>query len=57
MRGAVRLVPIRTDDGPAVPKNVIRVYIPEPGETPWDVGKRFRLPVEAEPVDGVYVIG
>lgn len=55
VRGAVRLIPVRTDT-PAEQKNVIRVYIPEPGETPWDVGKRFRLPEEAEPVDGVYVI-
>ena len=55
VKGAVRLIPVRTDT-PAPKKNVIRVYIPEPGETPWDVGKRFRLPAEAAPVDGVYVI-
>ena len=55
VHGAVRLIPVRTDT-PVPKKNVIRVYIPEPGETPWDVGKRFRLPAEAAPVDGVYVI-
>lgn len=56
VRGVVRLTPVRTADGCGPGRNVIRVYVPEPGESAWDVSKRFRLPEEAEPVDGVYVI-
>ncbi len=56
VRGVVRLTQIPGEDGADRRKNVVRVYIPEPGETSWDVSKRFRLPAEAEPSDGVYVI-
>ena len=54
--GVVRLTPVHTEEGCSTRKNVIRVYIPEPGESAWDVSKRFRLPAEAESADGVYVI-
>ena len=37
-------------------KNLLRVYIPDPGETPWDVGKRFRLKEEAKPEGKAYVV-
>lgn len=37
-------------------KNVIRVYVPEAGESAWDVEKKFRLPREAAETDGVYII-
>ena len=30
--------------------------VPEPEETPWDVEKKFRLPGEASPTDGIYII-
>ena len=54
VRGTVRLIPAQEEEPPR--KNVIRVYVPEPDETPWDVEKRFRLPGPAEMTDGVYVI-
>ena len=37
-------------------RNVIRVYVPEVGETPWDVEKRFRLGKEIAPEGDKYVI-
>jgi hypothetical protein len=52
--GVVKLTP--KGEGGAFRKDVIRVYIPEPDETSWDVEKRFRLPGPAEVSDGVYVI-
>ena len=55
VRGLVRLTSVPSSEG-GRRKNVIRVYIPEPGESAWDVSKRFRLPDEAESADGVYVI-
>ena len=54
VRGVVKLTP--KGEGGAFRKDVIRVYIPEPGESAWDVEKRFRLPGAAEITDGVYVI-
>lgn len=56
VRGVVRLTPVHTAEEGGRGRNVIRVYVPEPGESAWDVSKRFRLPEEAEPTDGVYVI-
>lgn len=55
VRGLVRLTPVPASDGGGR-KNVIRVYVPELGESAWDVSKRFRLPDEAALADGVYVI-
>ncbi|MBR5252553.1 MAG: hypothetical protein IKV39_01610 [Clostridia bacterium] len=37
-------------------RNVIRVYVPEKDETPWDVEKRFRLGREIFPEGDKYVI-
>lgn len=38
-------------------KNRIRLYVPDEGETAWDVEKRFRLGCEAKTEGAVYVIG
>lgn len=37
-------------------KNRIRIYVPDEGETAWDVEKRFRLGCEAKTEGAVYVI-
>ena len=37
-------------------KNLLRVYIPDKTETPWDVEKRFRLKDEAKMEGKAYVI-
>lgn len=37
-------------------KNLLRVYIPDPGETAWDVEKRFRLKNEAKAEGKAYVM-
>ncbi len=37
-------------------ENVIRIYVPDENETPWDVEKRFRLGKEAKAESGVYVL-
>ena len=37
-------------------KNLLRVYIPDEGESGWDVEKRFRLKEEAKPEGRAYVI-
>ncbi len=37
-------------------ENVIRIYVPDEKETPWDVEKRFRLGKEAKSESGVYVL-
>ncbi len=37
-------------------ENVIRIYVPDEKESPWDVEKRFRLGKEAKPESGVYVL-
>lgn len=37
-------------------ENRIRIYVPDDGETPWDVEKRFRLGREAKAEGKVYVI-
>ena len=36
--------------------NMIRIYVPDESESPWDVEKRFRLGREVSPDGGVYVI-
>ena len=54
VRGVVRLDP--AGEGGKEGGSVVRVYVPEPGETAWDVEKRFRLAEEAVMADGVYVI-
>ncbi|MBQ2724850.1 MAG: DUF3794 domain-containing protein [Clostridia bacterium] len=45
-------------EGAPIPekKNVLRVYIPDRDETPWDVEKRFRLKEEAKTDGKAYVI-
>ena len=52
--GVVRLDP--AEEGEPCPRNVIRVYVPEPGESSWDVEKRFRLASETALSDGVYIV-
>lgn len=37
-------------------ENMIRVYVPDEGETPWDVEKRFRLGKEANLSGKAYII-
>ena len=37
-------------------KNLLRVYIPDPGETAWEVEKRFRLKDEAKMEGKAYVV-
>ncbi len=51
------IVPVtRGQSGEDSKRNVIRVYMPDEGETPWDVEKRFRLGKEARQEGEVYVI-
>ncbi len=38
-------------------KNFLRVYIPDPGETSWDIEKHFRLGGEVQMEGKAYVIG
>ncbi len=38
-------------------ENVIRIYVPDEGETAWDVEKRFRLGREARSDGNIYVVG
>lgn len=51
---AVRLTP--TENVEKTKKNMIRVYIPDLGESEWDVEKRFRLGHEAVREGNAYVI-
>jgi len=37
-------------------KNLLRIYIPDPGETAWDVAKRFRLAEEVTAQEKAYVV-
>jgi len=46
----------KVQSGEEPKRNVIRVYVPDGGETPWDVEKRFRLGKEATQEGDVYVI-
>ena len=46
----------RTAEAGPADRNVIRVYVPSPEEGPWDVEKKFFLPGDAVPTDGIYII-
>lgn len=51
---AVKLTPTESAQKPK--KNMIRVYIPDAGESAWDVEKKFRLGREAVKEGGAYVV-
>ncbi len=53
-RAVVALTP--GEGGEPVKKNLIRVYVPETGESAWDVEKKFRLGKDAALTEGVYVM-
>ena len=56
LAAAVALHPADSPEPVPAAKNILRVYVPGEGETPWDVEKKFRLSGEAECTDGVYVV-
>lgn len=53
---AASISPAPEDSSVRRSENMIRVYVPDEGETPWDVEKRFRLGRDASAENGVYVI-
>lgn len=53
---AVALTPAPGQNPAVSRKNRIRVYVPDAGETAWDVEKRFRLGRDAVMEGGAYVV-
>lgn len=57
VNAVVGIAPVSTEhSGEGQKRTVIRVYVPEAGETPWDVEKRFKLGREIFPEGDKYVI-
>ncbi len=56
VRAVVGIAPTGEESAEETRRSMMRVYVPEQGETPWDVEKRFRLGREISPEGGVYVI-
>ena len=50
------IAPVPDDSSPRRSENMIRIYVPDEGESAWDVEKRFRLGKEASADGGVYVM-
>ena len=53
---AASIAPAQEDGGVRKSENMIRIYVPDDGETAWDVEKRFRLGRDAKADGNVYVI-